>query len=61
MADNTTDEGLRNFLDAKQKEAKAHSDEAKIIALTEVKKETVHQKAARLARQNQRLNRFNIN
>lgn len=61
MADNTPDEGLRNFLDAKQKEAKAIADEARIIAQTEVKKETVHQKAARLHRQNQRLNRFNIN
>ena len=60
MADNTTDEGLRNFLDSKQKEAKTIADEARIIAQTETKKETVHQKATRLQRQNRRLNRFNI-
>jgi len=60
MADNTTDEGSIQRFERKAADARIAADEARIIAHTEVKKETIHQKADRLRRQNQRLNRFNI-
>lgn len=60
LADNATDEGQMNRYDRKAQEAQQASDLAQIEAFTEIKKETVHQKAERLKRQNTRLNRFNI-
>lgn len=60
LADNAQDEGSMNRLDRKAAEAGQRAAEAYIRADIEMKKETTHQKAERLKRQNNRLNRFNI-
>jgi hypothetical protein len=60
LADNSSDEGAQRRLDGKASEAKHEADEALILAFTEIKKQTLEQKARALKRQNQRLNRFNI-